>query len=288
MDFELTLAIFFGRAIELLAFYLILANINGRSLKESFVELVVTKQKNLYGNVVVLVAYPLVITFVVQIMREHGWQDSGYLLDLLLRPFVAYFLLRLIFNVKKASLAYLFVMGIGFIAGGISLVFNLDENFLHGVLVFLSALAIVSFMSSRHLFENLYVRLVTKRQLLNVVVAVSLVAYILPFLIEAPTILFLLFPVLFLIVVIHLKKETTSIIEKIKNAGNDNLFQVLKDISTKHEQTAFNHQYTIENQNINEIAQPLSKRLDFHKRRGTFKDYEYIVTKRQIKINVLI
>ena len=108
------------RAIELLAFYLILANIDGNDLKESFIRLIRTKQRRLYGNVVLLSVYLLVITYVIEILPE----QQGYLIDHMFRPFIAFFLLRRVFLMKRALLTYLLSMSIAFIIAIFALIWK--------------------------------------------------------------------------------------------------------------------------------------------------------------------
>lgn len=290
LDLNLTLAIYWGRTIELLAFYFILANINGNSLKESFTELFITKQKNLYGNILVLIAYPLGLSVIAQIMRNQGWQDYSLMIDQILRPFIAYFLLRLVFNVKKALLTYLFSIGIGFLVGTISLIFSLNVNASHGIFIFFLTLIITIIMSSRNYFESIYKSLSKKRILMTVLLFLSLAFYLVTFFTVGFVIIFpiVLSCSLFLVLGIHLRKEGMRLVTQLKEANVDNFLQTLKELSAECIESKLTRHYVINNHNNSEFSRILSKKLELYTRRGTIEDYELKIEKRQIKINVIL
>ena len=275
-----SLIIMLQRTIELLAFYLILANIDGKNLKESFIRLFITKQKTLYGNMVLLVIYPLAMMLLVGMTR-----DNGYLIDQVFRLFVAFFLLRRVFDLRKALLAHLFTMIIGLIVSMVALIFSLD-----GLFAFLWILSIIMFMSHQNYFEDVYVHLLKRNWLLNTLSILSFVTYMLPFFFERlplfTLVMVITFPALAIIIQIYFHKEKISIIDRIKEATDDEFFPMLKDLSSEHTEERIMHQYIIKNQNILEVAPLLLKRLDIHKMLGMIKDYECIIAKRQIKINI--
>jgi len=279
------------RAIELLAFYLILANLNGKDLKTSFTRLIKTKQRTFYGNMVMMVVYPIAITLVIQTMVDHDLEAQGYLIDQVFRPFVAAYLLRLAFNLKKALLAYLLSMLVGLIVGMFAFIFTLNTMFL-----FLSTLSVIVFMSHQNHFENIYVRLVKKSWLWNTVLVGSLTLYLIPFIVAelssifftVSLILYFFSLVIYLGVIFYLNKETAHMVERIKSASPEELLQVLQDLSSEYQQNEIIHSYTIKHYNVLEILPSLSRELDFNKRQRLIRDYECTMTKRQIKINVIL
>jgi len=262
-----------------------LANINGMDLKESCIRLVKTKQRTLYGNVVVLIGYPLIISFAIEFLRGHGWGTEAFLIDGIFRPFVAHLLLRRVFDIKKALLAYLFLMFIGTIAAIPTYIFEL-----HGVFAFLWILSMIAFMSHHNYFENLYVRLGKKSWLLKGALISSTILYVMPFFTShSPIIIFFGFAViLFLTITAYLKKETARIVEKIKTASPSELLQVLEELASEHRKSDPYRSYTIKHYNTMDIGPPLSRELDFNKRQLLIKDYEITLEKRQIKINVIL
>jgi len=86
---ELNTVVIIQRAIELLVYYLILANLYGKDLPAALTRLYTTKQKRLPANIGLLIAYPLLIAVIFYFHREYA-----YAIDHILRPFAAFFLLR--------------------------------------------------------------------------------------------------------------------------------------------------------------------------------------------------
>jgi len=277
------LVLLLQRVIELLAFYLILSNINGNDLKTSFMQLVRTKQKILYGNILVLIVYPLAITYVIRAVAD---PQSGYSIDHLVRTLVLLLLTRYDFSVKKFLLTFILSMGIGFILSPFSLLFSWDGTF-----SLLCVLSIVILMAHRNYFENIYAQLLKRNRFFNAVLILSMLLYLTPFFIQPlPIIYSILFSVtvLYLALVFHLRKETLIIIERIKSSSSENFMDTLKELSSEYIESPLVQQYMIKNYHSESISPLLSKKLDFYKRIGTVQDYEYIVTKRQIKINVIL
>jgi len=277
---DLNLIVLLQRTIELLAFYLILANIHGKDLKEALKRLFKIPQQTFYGNVVVLIFYPVVLALLFQILPTYM-----YLIDHLLRPFVAHFLLRRVFQLNKALISFLILMVVGFIFGIFAFIFSLDATF-----VFLWFLSSVMFMAHQNYFEGLYVRLVKRKRLLNVVTLLSFAFFLSPLFVEGFPVLFPLMLSLLLILgtIVYIKKELSYTIKRIRQATSDDFFIILKDLSSEYEEFDYCSWYIIRNQNVLELAPILSKKLDFQCLRGTIENYECITSKRQIKINVLL
>ena len=274
--------------IELLAFYFILANINGKDLKESIARLVKMKQeKVLYGNILLLIVYPIAMAFIYQLFSGYG-----FLIDHLLRPFVACLLLRLYFDLKKTLFTYIISIFIGVIVSFISFAFQLDHTIVNTLFLFLLFLLVIVIFCSQNYFENIYVRLVKRNRLLNIILILSIGFFFLPLLTDSNIIFeFVLATISSLIIFtifILLKQEANVLTEQLKNATSNEIFDVLKAASTQYIQTDLLHQYLIKNYKVMDIIPVLSKELDAHKILNTFRDYECIVTKRQIKINVIL
>ena len=285
MEMNFSLTILLQRTIELLAFYLILANIDGKSLKDSFVRLVVSKQRGLlYGNVVVLVVYPLVVMLMIENMPS---SNHGYVIDTFLRPFIAYFLLRRAFNFKNALLVGVLSSASVLIVVMLNLLISLDV-----MAMYLLSLVIITGISYQKYFKLIYVYLSKKNWLLNSICFVSIMLYgvssFISFSIFFGTLQFLLF----LIVSIYLHHrnnlDLSTTIDLLENATADNLFQILTLLSSEHTESEVVNQYTIDGNNVNQIAPTVSKVLESQREMGTIRNYECTTTEWQIKINVIL
>ena len=278
------LVIFLQRAIELLAFYLILANIDGRGLKESFTRLFVTRQKNLYANPFVLVGYLLVVTFLISVVPV---ARNAYTIDHLLRPFVAHFLLRRAFNFKRVLLANIFSFAILMIVALLVSGFVLDVTTIS--LVTLLGIIIIA---HRNYFRFMYIFISRKDWLVNTFCLVSLAAYSLSIFTEFSIVLAIILLSLFLglSVYLHCKNwlEVSVLIKQIQNITSDNMFQILREISIEHFDSDIIHQYMIPSNNINKITPEILMMLASQKEQKVIKNYDYTVTKWQIKINVIV
>jgi|GEM_PF-1391349 len=287
---ELNLHLLIQRAVELLVFYLILANINGQDLKASLIRLVKTKQKTFYGNMVLLAVYPIAMMLLIQHMINYDLETEGYLIDQLLHPLAATYLLRLALDVKKLLVAHLFKMLFGTVIIMIGFVLGLNTT-----VVFLLILAAVLFMNQQNYFESIYVRLIKKRWLLNLALVLSFMFYLPPYLVESSVILLTialiicsLSVVAYLGVAFYFKKESDTFIERIQNAKNEELFDVLETLSAEHQRSHVAHAYTIKHYNLWEILSPLLKQLDTIKRREIIRDFDYVLTKRKVKIHIIL
>jgi len=282
---NVTIAIFLERSIELLAFYLILANINGKDVKTAFTELVVTKQKILLGNIVLLVAYPLGMSLLIQFLRRDEFNMFGLLVNLLLSPFVVYFLLRLRFNLKKFLLTNILSFVIAIVCGMIILISAANPFF-----AFILTFATITLLTTKNYFEHIYLRLIRKQWLLNLVLTISLLVYFMPFFIEGYSIIFVLFlsSGLIWIIFFQIHKAGKIIIGRLKNATTSDFLFILSELATEHQQSEIMHQYIIKTPFLLEITSPLIKALKLQKMVGAINDYEFTINKQQIKINVIL
>jgi len=280
--------IFWGRVIqrtiELLVFYFILSNIESKSLKEAFTQLFFYKEKVLYGSIILLIGYPLLISFVIQLLPEYG-----FLLDHVLRLFVAHFLVRLVSNLQKILLTYIFSLIIASTVSPFIIGFSLDPT----MLIFLLTFTIVLIMTHQDYFEKIHVYLLKKKWLMNSAVMLSIIFYMATFfIVQFSTYSLLLLLILFLTAAIYLKNEDRleilAITNQLKQAEYNDLIQLLKNFSSEYTENEVTHQYIIQNHIITELVSLLSKKLELHKRMGIIRDYEYITTKRQIEINIIL
>jgi len=275
----------FQRVIELLAFYLILANIDGKGLKESFIRLFATKQKNLYGNVVVLIAYPFAMAFLIYALPTGAY---GYAIDVLLRPFVAYFLLRRTFNFKIALLANILSFVCVLPISIVNLLVSLNLTF-----IYLVGFVVISVMSYQDYFKGIYVYVVKKRWLFNTIFILSFGLYIIILLGSFSFVLGVSLLSLFLIISVYLhnrnRLKVSKTINLLQSATAENLFQILKELSAEYVESDVINQYTIQDSNINQIAPKLLEILEAQKRQGTIRNYQCVtLSKWQIKVSIIL
>ena len=281
LNFNLT--VWLQRVIELLSFYLILSNISGKDLKESLTRLIMTKQRILYGNMILLIGYPLAITFIIQAIPT---QQHGHLIDLLLYPLIACFLLRRTFSLKKTLLSYISLMIILATVNLFAFAFSLNATTLTFLLLALFTTIIMSYQAY---FEVIYAHLEKKNWLLNSIAVLSFVVYAIPFFADSfSIILLILLLLLFVTITIKSKLEISATLNRLKSATPDDVMQALKDLSSEHRQSNIIHQYIIQNNNIKKLNLRISEELNNHKKSGTIKDYECIAMKSKLKINVII
>jgi len=272
-----------GRSIELLAFYFILSNIEGKSLKESFTELFFTKQKTLYSNIILLVVYPVIIALSIQLIPEYST-----LIDILLRPVTAYFFVRLVFNIKKALLAFLLSMVLVAIVGAFSYAFSFSIT-----IAFLLNFTIIIAIANQDYFEKIYIFLLKKNRLFNLISILSFILYIISAFTEGTSILsLLLLLILSLAIAIYLKNENRleilAITNQINRAEYDEFIQLLETLSPKNTQNEVIHQYIIQDYTLIQIVPALSQKLEMYRRMRILRNYECIVTQKQIKINIVL
>ena len=284
MNFDLMILL--QRMIELLAFYLILANFDGNGLKESIGRLFSTKQKGfLYGNIIVLIVYPLALTVAAQATTVPG---NVYGIDDLLRLFVTHFLLRRAFNFKD-----------GLLAGALSstsalmvAMFNWLFIPLSVTAMYLAALVIIIAMSYQKHFKFIYIYISKKSWLLNIICLLSLALYGVTLSISFSVPLGLsIFLIFFLIsVYLHNKNrlEISAITTSLENATLADFFQLLKELSLEHKETEIINQYIIRDSKVNQLMPILSKQLEAYKNSDEIRAYECITTKWQIKINAVL
>ena len=283
--FQLTLTILLQRIIELLAFYLILANIDGNNLKESFVRLVKTKQRSfLYGNVIVSVVYLSAVTVLILTMPV---SSDAYLIDHVIRPFVAFFLLRRAFSLQKALLSNVFVTITAVTVALLAFVASFTT-----IVVFLVILIIIMLAAYLNYFSNAYTYLSKKKWLSNMILILSAVIYLSIFIVEFSIIIGVFVATLFLLITFyfdHKNRRAVSItIDQLKNATTNNFIQVLQGLASEYKQANVLHQYIIETDNIKKFVPALLVELEKHKKLGTLKDYECITKEGQIKINAVL
>jgi len=198
-------------------------------------------------------------------------------------------LLRRVFSLRKTLLTYLSSMVIAFIINLFALIFALETTFW-----FLLVLVIIIVMSYQYYFENIYVYLSKSTKLLNIICILSATLYIIPFLVGEFTFGILLLFVIpipiggFINLSYQNKQRVLTTTEQLTHATIDEFVRILQQLASKQIQNPIIHQYIIQDYNIKHISPTLSKRLDFYRRLGDIKDYEYIISKSQIKINIIL
>jgi len=281
-DFSFTILI--QRLIELFAFYLILANIYGYDLKASFKRLIRIPQKKFYGNVVLLVVYPVVTTLIIQTV---SMPEYVYMVENFVRPFIAYYLLRRAFNLKKALLTSALSFSLSLIVVMFSFIVPLDIT-----VAFLITLGLIIAMIYQNYFRSGYLFFAKNGRLLTFVSVLSLGFFAVPLLISFSIATSVPVILLFSIIAIYLNSknrlEAAVIIKTLQSATPDNFLRILEEVSSEHQKARIMYQYTLETNSIKEMNQSVLKELEKHKDLGTFKDYECILTKEQIKINVIL
>lgn len=273
------------RVLEVLIFYLILANLHGFDLPTSFTRLVRNPQRSfLITNVLLLIAYPVAATFLVGAIGQ-----SAYNIDHFIRTIGSFYLLRRALDLKKMLFAFIAQMMIMLLISLLVLVFTI-----HGPPVFLWSLTIVAFMVHQNHFEDAYVRLQTKKWALNVILFLSSILYTVPaFLQETTLTIFFAFISLILCALltyflgVRFAKEDKALMQRIKNVSLDEFFPLLSELSERPASEGLLTQYIIKSHNVVELATPIGKKLELQKLRGNIQDYECVLSKREIKINVM-
>ncbi|MCL2559385.1 MAG: hypothetical protein FWE07_02760 [Turicibacter sp.] len=280
---NVNLVILTQRIIELLMFYLVLANIHGKDLKESFTRLIKIPQGVFYGNIVLLLVYPVTATLMIQTIPG----GYGILVDHFLRPLLAYFLLRRTFDLKKLLLSNVLVVVSTLVVAWIDIIIPLRF-----ILSFLAILILIIGMAYQGVFRKTYLFLVKKEWLFTIVSIASLIVYLMPLLVGFSLSLHLSLFALAMISGIYLynktRLETATTTSLLRQATPDEFLETLESLSSEYQQVEMVYQFVIEFNNIIEIKKSIEQALEKHAELGTIKNYKCIATKEQIKINVIL
>ena len=285
MNFSFT--IFLQRMIELLALYLILANINGKSLKEAFEGLFRTNQRRLYENSILFLGYVLVITVVIQEMGDVG----GTMISHVTQPFIGLLLVKTP-EIKQAFLATTF----SFIFAGIVAPFNVFIS-LHPLINFGLTLAVVTLMVQRNYLHKTYAYLINRKASLNLVCFISFLIYVAPLLVRigtdrtalVATLLLTFFLLITFLVSRGIEQELSRTIDLITQSSYDEMLLLLQELSCQHEQSEVVQYFIIKEKSPStKLIDILSKKLEEYKVAHLIRAYECRATKGQIKISIIL
>ena len=270
------------RVIELLAFYFILANIDGKTLKEATGQLINPKYARFpLSNVLVLIAYPIAMSLVIE------WDFRiGLLADHVLRPFVALFLLRKLFGFGKVLLTFAFSAGISTLTLTLRLLFNAETSF-----IFIVNLLIIISIVYLNAFHYIYQQLLKKTILKQIILFIAFVLYVLPFLLEVANDIFMVFIALISLYILwfaqlRMKEELDFLAEVIQENSIAEVLATLKKLSVNNEVTAAGHYFKIRHPAYIELYAMIEKELATHRLFGNIKDFECKITRG--KINIII
>lgn len=285
MDFTLII-IFLQRIIELLALYLILANINGKDLKIAFAGLFVSSQRILYENIMVFLGYGVVTASVCYLFGV-----IGYTVILVSQPFAGLFFIKRT-DLKLALLATISMA----VFGGIVALFNVFIT-LHALPNFILTLLLVTLVVYRNYHHRMFVYLTTRKILLNIVCLVSFFFYIAPLLFDinvgntvmVAVSLILLYTLTKYSVTKGMKKELSEKIELISNSSFDKVISMLESLADESSQSNMIQQFIINGKSPSkEFIEALTDALEVHVASNHIKTYDCKTTQRQIKISILL
>jgi len=281
--FGTVLSILLERIMELLALYLILANMSGRNLKEAWRYLVRDKQRILYENIVLFIGYVLMMVFLVYWSRA-----TGYFIVGLIQPFIALFLVRS-WNIKMGLVGYIALIMIGVIIAAIT-AFMLHPIVNFSLILFLAIGAVY-----RDYFYKVYHYLAKKRLWLNLVCMISFVIlYVLPFPFDTHQLPFVgLF--LFLLILFNyltnkgIEKALAKTIELIDNSSYEELLLFLEKSAYDYNRNELVECYVIrEKVPFSRFIDALSQKLEMYKQVGIIEGYHCKVRNEQIKISIFL
>lgn len=270
------------RVMELLALYLILANMTGKDLKEAFEWLWTDKQRIFYENFVIFVGYVVVMTIII----GESW-ELGYLIAHVLSPFIGLLLVKR-FDPREGIMAFVFLI---FLAAIVTLP-NLI-NLLPHLINFGTILMIVIWFVHRHFPYKAYRYLTSRKIWMNATFIVAFLIYFVPifpseeYLMVAASLVFL-----FLLKMRTKKgteKELARIVDTINNCSYDELLSFLEEISHEHVHSERIYHFVIEDKKpLSEFIDTVSAKLESFKAEGQIRDGECRLIDEQIKITVLL
>ena len=283
---NLNLTVLLQRTMELLAYYLILSNMNGKGLKESFRDLFTTNQRILYENIALFVGYILAMTFVIQDSR-----DFGHWLVYVIQPFIGLLL------IKKADIKQAFLGGIGLLLMPIVplLLNRLPFLHFHTLINFSLMLTLVFFFVHMNYYHKVYVYLTHEKFWLNLSGFISFLIYMLPLFFQSeqmvtflPTLLYLLFAFL---ARKRIEKKWEKAIELISNGAFDDIVLLLKKLSDDYTEIELDKHFTLVNNNKRlsvKFVETLSTELEKCQASKVIRSYNCQFIKEQLKISIFL
>jgi len=283
-----SLVVLLQRIMELLALYLILANMNGRNLKEAFRGLWRNRQRIYYENMVVFIGYVVGMTVAISVARE-----LAYLISHVLLPFIGLFLVKRP-GIRQGLLSVVFMT----LLAAVVILPNLIVP-VPGVVNFGVLLVVVIWLVSQHYLYKGYAYLSNKKFWLNTVSFIAFIIYGFPFVFTAEELLFLsVVVILFLLGNLFLlkglakkgiEKELAETVDLVSNSSYDGLLLFLEEISCEYTHSEFIHHFVIYNIKISpEFMDALSERLTSFEKDKLFRNYTCHMVSDQIKISVIL
>jgi len=285
---EFNLVVLLQRVIELLAFYLVLANMNGKGLEKAFKDFFTDGQRRFHGNVVAFIGYVLVMTVVIS-----NWRELGHTITQITTPFVGLFLVRKA-DIRQGLLGFVFLG----LLGGVVVIPRVFFTY-HTLISFGILLVMTIWLVSRHQVYKMYEHLVSKKLWLHLVSFISLIIYGLPFVFNTERLLFLSLMVgffllsnLFLLKSLaqkSMERKLSEAVDLIANSSYDELLLFLEEISYDHAHSEYLHHFVINNKTLApKFADALSGKLEKFKESAIIKDYRCRTINEQIKISVIL
>ena len=283
ININFDLMILLQRIMELLALYLILANLNDKSLKEAFSCLITDKQRILSENVIVFISY-VVISMAIVGEAEH----FGYPVIHITQPFVALFLVK-VFDIKQGLLGIFFlVVSAGSVVGIMNWFISI-----HVTLRFGLVLAMTVWVAHKNYFSKIYDFLISKKLWLYLTCFIAIAIYVLPLSSDLDRLPFI---VLLLMICLSLsalttrgrEKELSKMVTSISNSSYDELLLLLEGWSHDHNQSdTLQHFIINDRMPSTQFITAITHKLEEYKHSGIIQDGECHFIEGQIKISMI-
>jgi len=286
INFSLTVLL--ERIMELLALYLILANMNGWGLKESFKWLWRTKQQVLYGNIVVFIGYVVGITILVEV----DW-ETGYLIAHVSNLLIGLYLVRRS-DIREGLIASTFLVLLAALIGLPTLFVPLYSTISFALIL----LGVVLLVHKNYLY-TLFDYMFNKKALLNFIFVISFVLFVLPLFADLENGLFLSLMVacflvanlLWLRVITKsgIKKELAQTVNWIAQSSYDELLLFLQDLSHRHHHMEHIYHFEIYKRKISpELSEAIKNRLGIFEKDQVFRNYACQELKSIVTISIVL
>ena len=282
---NLYLVILGQRIMELLALYLILANITGKTLKDALAELFNSKQRILYENIGIFVGYTLGIVTIIFML-----DGFGYMLNSAIMPLVILFFVKQA-KLVQAVLASLILIAFTVIAVLPNLIINLNY-----LINFILILVLVMFAVQQNYLYRIHRFLARKKIVLNAVYAVSLLLYLLSVTLNEyemidVTVVILLsitYGGITLIANYARQKELEKRLDLIANSTYDELILFLKMQECYYKQSKISEYFAIDPKLLAPVmVTAIATKLREYQNVGLIKASECRIIDEQIKISII-
>jgi len=273
--------------MELLALYLILANINGKTLKEAFVDLFTSTQRFLTENLILFIGYPIAITAII-----YQCDAMGHGFSLVMLPFVAMALVKK-FKLNLAMLALVFLFIFSLPVATITLLIPL-----HRLINFSLILGIVVLVVAQNYPYRLHNFMAKGKIFINVVYMFSFLIYFLPVVINPQefliVIIFLIlllisYAVIILSTKIRMRKELAVMLILVNNGSYEELLLFLKQQAHYYDYSEVSEYFVIDERLMPvALVDAISQKLTYYKTQNKIRAYACRAMERQIKISIVL